>query len=282
MEKSYDFTGSSNLIKCDTCREFCSEPIVAWFSKQEMKTEGGSNSVLVGIGQLCQGCFDRTLVGFAKSMVNQESRIHHYEHCSSIINSRMIMDSGRRKKIKDHLTCSVIAFLVLTILVASLVVLFILMSTGILKSRDSQVTFTPQALQRLEDQLNMLTNQTIRNRNEVDAILVNHAQEVTHNMNRTSTMSLKPDSKSRCTHYIPRQQTATAVRETRTSWFPTNQDSSMFISGVTCSVTGGMSSQLVTRQIDNLTQYSCVCPAQTDSSNVIHTCTIHVWSCSSL
>ena len=52
------------------------------------------------------------------------------------------------------------------------------------------------------------------------------------------------------------------------------------ITGVDCSVDGGISSQLETRQLDDLTQYSCVCPAQSNADSIIHTCTIHVWSCS--
>ena len=80
-------------------------------------------------------------------------------------------------------------------------------------------------------QINTLAKQTIDHQNDVDAMIANHTMtllEMKRSISKTSGSSdngFKLGSNTECNYYKPRQRTSAAVSETRTPWYPTEDDS---------------------------------------------------------
>ena len=84
-------------------------------------------------------------------------------------------------------------------------------------------------MEKLESIMDNFENQTIKRQNSVDRTLADHTiklLELTHNLNKTKgTSQFNLNSDTQCNYYKPRQRTSAAISETRTPWYPTEDDS---------------------------------------------------------
>ena len=84
-------------------------------------------------------------------------------------------------------------------------------------------------MEKLESIMDNFENKTIKRQNSVDRTLADHTMkllELTHNLNKTKgTSQFNLDSDTQCNYYKPRQRTSAAISETRTPWYPTEDDS---------------------------------------------------------
>ncbi len=79
VESGYVSVDAPDLRKCNVCDSPCPEPIVAWFSRQNgsSTTSRNSRSLLIEVGQLCEGCFNKSPIT-AKDEKKRHSIIQRY------------------------------------------------------------------------------------------------------------------------------------------------------------------------------------------------------------